>query len=66
MSDKNAEPSLRIIVTRTGVKLVEFVGLGWDDEAGLQAIYSRIQPYIRRIDESVKSQGAQREILTVH
>ncbi len=63
---KKVEPFLRVNITETGVKLVEFVGQGWDDEAGLQAIYSKIQPYIRRIDESLKLHGVQREIFTVH
>lgn len=55
MGEKPEEPTLNIVVNSAGIKLVQFVGQGWEDEAETQEIYRQIKHLIREIDRVLKS-----------
>lgn len=49
------EPTINIVVSAKGVKVVQFCGEGWDDETETAKIYQRIKHLIQQMDRALKS-----------
>ena len=49
------EPTIKIVVNTRGVKVVQFCGDGWDDEAKTSEIYQLIKAQIQEMDRLLKS-----------
>jgi hypothetical protein len=51
---KTNDPSVRIVITQKGVKMVEFLGNRWEDEDVLHAVYEQVKPWVRAMDEALR------------
>ncbi len=47
------EPTINIVVSAKGVKVVQFCGEGWDDETETARIYQRIKHLIQEMDRAL-------------
>lgn len=62
MSEK-PEPAINIVVNARGVKAVQFVGEGWDQEAETMKIYNQIKPLIQQMDRVLKGHTAGSDVV---
>ncbi len=57
------EPTINIVVNARGIKMVQFCGEGWEDEAEANRIYHLIKSQIQEIDRILKSTSTSSDVV---
>ena len=57
------EPTVNVVVNARGIKMVQFCGEGWEDEAEANRIYHLIKSHIQEIDRILKGTSTSSDVV---